>query len=393
MDAKGERPEMAARNAWRDLFFWLLGVLIGAGLIVVGQRMGWQDAQRSGRAVAPVAYRPNPTPSHLQLERSIETVPMTPTSPTTDFWVPIVERVGQAVVSIEADEPGVPGEQNAGSGVIFDGGRGLIVTNYHVTEGARRLFVTLKDGRRFRARVIGSEPHMDIAVLQIPARNLPEAKFGSTDDLKEGAWVLAIGNPFGFANTVTVGVVSAKGRRLPDENVLLDDLIQTDAAINPGNSGGALVNSRGEVVGINVAMRPGAQGIAFAIPIETVRDVVEQLLRHQQVRQPMLGISYEMATEEERQRLGIPVERALVVQDVMSGLPAAKFGLQQGDVIIAINGQPVRDTHHLRTVVRQAARAGQTVRLRVFRQGHTLDISVRPEWVPIRQLLRDLRER
>jgi S1-C subfamily serine protease len=228
---------MAGRNLWRDLLLWLLGMFAGAALVLLGRQMGYNDAVRQ-RLITP----------EVPAVRSVSTlarhtVPEFPPANAplpVDFWVPIVEKVGQAVVSIETTERNLPTEQNAGSGVIFDGRRGLIVTNYHVTEGAKELFVTLRDGRRFRAQVIGSEPHMDIAVLQIPAQNLPEAKFGSSENLKEGSWVIAIGNPFGFSNSVTVGVVSAKGRRLPDESVLLDDLIQTDAAINPGNSGGAL---------------------------------------------------------------------------------------------------------------------------------------------------------
>lgn len=380
---------MNGRHLWRDLGLWLVGMFVGAGLVLLGRQMGYQEAFHEHRDLSQTpSVR---SVSTLARSAPLETLPPSAALSPVDFWVPIVEKVGQAVVSIETTERNLPTEQNAGAGVIFDGRRGLIVTNYHVTEGAKELFVTLRDGRRFRAQVIGSEPHMDIAVLQVPARNLPEAKFGSSENLKEGAWVIAIGNPFGFSNTVTVGVVSAKGRRLPDESVLLDDLIQTDAAINPGNSGGALVNSRGEVVGINVAMRPGAQGIAFAIPIETVRDVVEQLLRHQRVRQPILGISYEMLPDEERRRLNVPAERALRVGEVMSNLPAARVGLRQGDIIIAINGQPVKDTGHLRSVVRQAARKGQSVQLRIFRDGRLLDISVRPEWVPIQDLLRRMR--
>ncbi|MCS7264404.1 MAG: trypsin-like peptidase domain-containing protein [Armatimonadetes bacterium] len=373
---------MRERTPWREILLWLVGVLIGAGLVNFGRWLGRQEVQSQKSTNQPIAYQPVSTP---KIERVPE-IQVAPPSPI-DFWVPIVEKLGNAVVSIESDEP-LPGGQNAGSGIIFDGKRGLIVTNHHVTEGSRNLTVILKDGRRFKAKVIGSEPHVDIAVLQIPANNLPEAKFGSSEQLKEGAWVIAIGNPFGFSNSVTVGVVSAKGRSLRDEGVLLDDLIQTDAAINPGNSGGALVNSKGEVVGINVAMRPGAQGIAFAIPIELVTDVVEQLLHHKEVRLPMLGISYEMISEDERRKLGVPSEKALVIRAVMKGMPAEQYGLRNGDVIVAINGALIRDTNHLRYAVRRAAKMGETVKLRIFRNGSLSDVEVKPSWVPIRQLLR-----
>ncbi|MFN3421525.1 MAG: S1C family serine protease [Armatimonadota bacterium] len=373
---------MRERSAWREILLWLLGVLVGAGLVNLGRWMGRQEVQLQQSQNQPVEFQPVSTPK-------IERAPEIPTAPPSavDFWVPIVEKVGKAIVSIESEEP-LPGGQNAGSGIIFDGKRGLIVTNHHVTENSRNLTVILKDGRRFKAKVLGSEPHVDIAVLQIPANNLPEAKFGSSEELKEGSWVIAIGNPFGFSNSVTVGVVSAKGRSLRDEGVFLDDLIQTDAAINPGNSGGALVNSKGEVVGINVAMRPGAQGIAFAIPIETVRDVVEQLLQHKEVRIPMLGINYEMLPEDERQNMGVPSERGLIVRNVINGLPAEKADIRVGDVIIALNGEPIRDINHLRHEVRKAARQNQSVTLRIFRKGKIIEIVAKPEWVPIRQLLR-----
>ncbi|MCS7186749.1 MAG: trypsin-like peptidase domain-containing protein [Armatimonadetes bacterium] len=372
---------MRERSAWREILIWLIGVLVGAGLFNLGRWTGRQEVQLQEPKTQPMEFQPVSNP---RLERNPE-IPAQPL-PSVDFWVPIVEKVGKAIVSIESEEV-LPGGQNAGSGIIFDGKRGLIVTNYHVTEDSRNLTVILKDGRRFRAKVIGGEPHVDIAVLQIPANDLPEAKFGSSEELKEGSWVIAIGNPFGFSNSVTVGVVSAKGRSLRDEGVFLDDLIQTDAAINPGNSGGALVNSKGEVVGINVAMRPGAQGIAFAIPIETVSDVVEQLLQHREVRIPMLGIFYEMLPEDERQRMKVPSERALIVRSVTNGLPAEEAGIKVGDVIIALNGQPIRDTSHLRHEVRKAAKRNQPVKLSLFRKGSIVEVSVKPIWVPIRQLL------
>lgn len=381
---RGDKP-MRERSAWRDILIWLFGVIVGAGLVTLGRWMGRQETIIQNAENKTVSFQPVSSPS--KMERKPEIQVSFPSQ--VDFWVPIVEKVGEAVVSIRSEEQ-LPGNQNAGSGVIFDGKRGLIVTNYHVTEGAKNLTVVLKDGRQFKAKVVGKEPHVDIAVLQIQATDLPEAKFGSSEELKEGAWLVAIGNPFGFSNTVTVGIVSAKGRSLRDEGVFLDNLIQTDAAINPGNSGGALVNSKGEVVGINVAMRPGAQGIAFAIPIEIVRDVVEQLLQHKEVRMSLLGVSYEMIPEEERRKLGVPTEKALIIRSVKAKLPAERAGIKVGDVIIAINGEQVKDVNHLRHAVNKAGRNGQPVRLRIFRNGTTFDISVKPEMVPIRQILQQM---
>ncbi|MGQ9462449.1 MAG: S1C family serine protease [Candidatus Fervidibacter sp.] len=376
---------MRERSAWREILIWLLGVIVGAGLITLGRWMGRQETIIQSAENKIASFQPVSSPPKMERKPGIQvSLPS-----QVDFWVPIVEKVGEAVVSIKSEEQ-LPGNQNAGSGVIFDGKRGLIVTNYHVTEGAENLTVILKDGRQFKAKVLGKESHIDIAVLQIQATDLPEAKFGSSEELKEGAWLIAIGNPFGFSNTVTVGIVSAKGRSLRDEGVFLDNLIQTDAAINPGNSGGALVNSKGEVVGINVAMRPGAQGIAFAIPIEIVRDVVEQLLQHKEVRMPILGVSYEMIPEEERRKLGVPTEKALIIRIVRAKLPAERAGIKAGDVIIAINGERVKDVNHLRHAVNEAGRNGQSVRLRIFRNGTTFDISVKPEMVPIRQILQQM---
>ncbi|MCS7191815.1 MAG: trypsin-like peptidase domain-containing protein [Armatimonadetes bacterium] len=373
---------MKERSALREMILWLFGILIGVILVNFGRWLGWKEVeiQKSQNQSAPFQ-----TVSVPKIER-IPEIQVTPPSPV-DFWVPIVERVGKAVVSIE-NEGRSPIGQNAGSGVIFDGKRGLIVTNYHVAEDASNLTVILKDGRKFKAKFLGGEPHVDIAVLQIPSTNLPEAQFGSSEEIKEGAWVIAIGNPFGFSNSVTVGVISAKGRSLRDEGVLLDDLIQTDAAINPGNSGGALVNSNGKVIGINVAMRPGAQGIAFAIPIEIVSDVVEQLMQSKEVQMPMLGISYEMMSEEERKKFGVLAERALVIRSVMKGMPAEKYGLREGDLIVTVNDEPIRDTNHLRYSVRKAARQGQKVKLGIFRDGKQMDLEIMPAWVPIRQLLK-----
>ncbi|MCS7223611.1 MAG: trypsin-like peptidase domain-containing protein [Armatimonadetes bacterium] len=366
----------------RDLIIWFTGLLVGGLLMATGYQLGRWSSERETIPTSQPASRPVST----EAERPTNG-PITPQTMTPDFWVPIVEKVGPAVVNIDGGQERLPFPTNAGSGIIIDGKRGLVVTNHHVVEGARTITVTLKDGRSYKARLLGAEPQLDLAILKIDANGLPEARFGRSDELKEGAWVIAIGNPYGFSNTATVGIISAKGRSLPDDETFLNDLLQTDAAINPGNSGGALVNLKGEVVGLNVAMRPGAQGIAFAIPAEIVSDAVQQLLRHQEVRQPVIGIRYDMASAEELNQMGLSTPKALKVVSVMEGTPAEKAGLHAGDAIVQINGQPVRDVHHLRQVVRQSAQMGTPFQITVVRQGKTRSISIQPEWMPLSRFL------
>ncbi len=369
----------------RDLAVWFSGVVVGALLVATGYYLG----KRSVTTPTPPRAGPSATaePIPVSLEKTDTKIRKNGLA-DPDFWVPIVEKVGPAVVNIDGGSQRSPFPTNAGSGIIIDGRRGIVVTNSHVVEGAGSLTVTLKDGRSFQATILGSEPHLDLAVLKIKGGALPEARFGPSGDLKEGSWVLAIGNPYGFSNTATVGIVSAKGRNLQDDETFLNDLIQTDAAINPGNSGGALVNVRGEVVGLNVAMRPGAQGIAFAIPAEIVKDAVDQLLRHQEVRQPFLGIQYDMASADEISQIGMGVQKALKVVGVAESTPAEKAGLTVGDFIITINGQPVRDLQHLRQVVRESAKNRTPFPVTIYRNGQTRTLYLQPAYIALSRLMK-----
>ncbi len=288
---------------------------------------------------------------------------------------PMLEKVTPAVVNIStattasgADNPlwrdpffrrhfGVPDMaprqelSAAGSGVIIDAGKGHVVTNHHVVRGADRLTVTLKDGRQFKARLVGSDPATDLALLHIEGRNLSAVALGDTDRLAVGDVVLAIGNPFGLGQTVTSGIVSALGRSgLTADNY--EDFIQTDAPINPGNSGGALVNSKGELVGINTAIiAPGGGnvGIGFAVPIHIVKAVVGQLAESGHVRRGRVGVAVQSITPDIAEALKLPTVGGALVGSVERGSSADRAGLKAGDAILSIDGRPVLNASDLRT--------------------------------------------
>ncbi len=266
---------------------------------------------------------------------------------------------------------------SAGSGVIIDAARGYVVTNNHVIEGADRIVVTLEDGRSFAARVVGRDPATDLAVLQIPAEGLSELPLGDSDRLRVGDVVLAIGNPFGLGQTVTSGIVSALGRSgLTPEG--FEDFIQTDAAINPGNSGGALVNSRGELVGINTAIitpAGGNVGIGFAVPSNMVRAVVEQLIRYGEVRRGRIGVVIQDLTPDLAAAMGIDARKGAVVSAVEPGSPAQRAGLRPGDVIVAADGKPVEGARDLRTAI-ALVEAGRELELEILRNGTALTLRV-----------------
>lgn len=241
-------------------------------------------------------------------------------------------------------------EQSAGSGVIVDAARGLILTNNHVIKDAEQIIVTLKDRRQFPAKLVGSDPGTDIAVLQISATNLAALRVGDSDTLQVGDYVIAIGNPFGIGQTVTSGIVSALGRSgLSVEGY--EDFIQTDASINPGNSGGALVNLRGELIGINTAIigpTGGNVGIGFAVPTAMARAVMEQIVRHGEVRRGRLGIEMADVSAEVQRKLQLPTLDGALLSGVQPGSPAEQAGLREGDVVTALNGRTIRSAGELR---------------------------------------------
>lgn len=267
-------------------------------------------------------------------------------------------------------------ERGAGSGFIISKD-GYIVTNNHVIEGAQKISVKLLDGRIFPGKVIGTDPFSDVAVIKVEANNLPTIPLGNSDLIRIGEWVVAIGNPFGLTHTVTVGVISAKGRSgigLTD----IEDFIQTDAAINPGNSGGPLLNLRGEVIGMNTAIftrSGGYMGIGFAIPINIVKTVVEQIKTKGRVERGWLGVVIQDLTPSLAEELKIKATHGVLIAEVIPDSPAAKAGLKEKDVILSINGKPVKNSADLRSQV-LLMRPGTEVELEIIRAGERKRVKV-----------------
>ncbi len=267
--------------------------------------------------------------------------------------------------------------QGVGSGVIVNS-EGYILTNHHVVDGALEIKVELTDNRTFAAKLVGSDPPSDLAVLKIDAQNLPTLPLGDSDKVRVGDFVLAVGNPLGIGQTVTSGIVSAKGRATGLSDGSFEDFLQTDAAINRGNSGGALVNTTGELIGINsqiLSPSGGSIGIGFAIPSNMARTVMDQLMKTGKVRRGMLGVTIQSITADLASSLSLPAARGAIVTSVQSGGPAERAGIQRGDVLTAINKQPVIDNNSLRNLVASLP-PGATVDVTVKRNGRDQDFKV-----------------
>lgn len=274
--------------------------------------------------------------------------------------------------------PGMPREfrnQSLGSGFIISAD-GYVLTNAHVVDDADEVLVKLTDKREFKAKVIGSDRRTDVALIKIEASGLPVVKLGDPERLKVGEWVVAIGSPFGFDSTVTAGIVSAKGRSLPQENFV--PFIQTDVAINPGNSGGPLFNMRGEVVGINsqiYSRSGGYMGVSFAIPIDVAMQVQTQLRASGKVNRGRIGVAIQEVTKELADTFGLPKPQGALVASVEKGAPADKAGIEAGDVILKFDGKAVTQSSDLPRMVGSTAPGAKAV-VQVWRKGATRDISV-----------------
>jgi S1-C subfamily serine protease len=307
------------------------------------------------------------------------------------------EQVSLAVVNVEVDKgtngqgqnrSRFPGERRGapdqrrgtGSGFIFTPD-GFILTNSHVVHRATRLDVTLSDGREFKAELLGDDPATDLAVIRIGGENLTPVRLGDSQQVRVGQVAIAIGNPYGFQTTVTAGVVSALGRSLrTDSGRLVDNVIQTDAALNPGNSGGPLINSRGEVIGVNTAMILPAQGLCFAIAINTAKFVAGQLMQHGRVRRSVIGVGGQ-DTPLRRQLVryhNLPIESGILVVSIEPHSPAQRAGLIEGDVIVGFGDQSIGGIDALHRLLTHE-QAGRRAPLTILRRNEKLTVNIVPE--------------
>jgi serine protease Do len=372
----------------------LVLALLGAG-VVGGAAV--EALHHTGTSAHAAILAPMPAP--------VVTSPATGTADVMPDFPTITQRYGPAVVNISVTgtakpEPGQMQQFNGdpldffrqfqrgmrpqkpvpvrgtGSGFII-GADGLILTNAHVVKDANEVVVKLTDRREFRAKVLGTDPKTDIAVLKINASNLPVVTLGSVDNLRVGEWVLAIGSPFGFENTVTAGVVSAKGRSLPDDSAV--PFIQTDAAVNPGNSGGPLFNARGEVVGINsqiYSQSGGYQGVSFAIPIDLAAKIKDQIVAHGKVEHAKLGVAVQEVNQTLADSFGLDRPEGALVSNVEKGSPADRAGLQPGDVIRSANGKPVVSSGDLPAIV-SLERPGEQLSMDIWRNGKRMQVTAK----------------
>ncbi|MGI6129628.1 MAG: trypsin-like peptidase domain-containing protein [bacterium] len=376
----------------------LIGIVVTVGCTSLpGSSDGRSEKNGGGQAQA--APMPEASP------RSLSRLPGDDPNAIADM----VEEVGPAVVMINTtvvqkgrgvdpffDDPffryffggrvpSVPQErqsQGIGSGFITSSD-GYILTNEHVVGGADEVRVTVSGyDEAFDAQVVGTDKELDLAILKIDApQPLPTVKLGDSDVTRVGEWVVAIGNPYGLDHTVTVGVVGAKGRPVPVQDRIYKNLLQTDAAINPGNSGGPLLNLDGEVIGINTAVNAAGQGLGFAIPINTAKEVMGSLRTQGKVVRPWLGVSVLDVTADLQQYFKLPDRRGAIVGEVISGSPAAKASLQVGDVIRKVDDQTIDSAQNLVDMI-QKKKIGDSVGLEIYRDGRTLFRLVKIEEKP-----------
>ncbi|NEP18450.1 MAG: PDZ domain-containing protein [Leptolyngbya sp. SIO4C1] len=395
------------------LYAALIGLSGGAGWL--GHRYAaLESARLQAETARTAALRASALETSLDTRAQVASLPV-PNNP--NFIADAVERVGASVVRIDASRSvrGVPDafenplfkrffgedlppesqlpdrvEQGTGSGFILTP-EGQLITNAHVVEGADTVTVTLTDARTFEGKVVGVDAITDIAVIKIEATNLPAAPLGSTDELAPGQWAIAIGNPLGLDNTVTAGIISALDRSssqvgISDKRVRF---IQTDAAINPGNSGGPLLNAQGEVIGMNTAIRANAQGLGFAIPIETAKRISDQLFSNGEVQHPYLGIQMVNLSPEMRERINtdaeldikIEAETGVLIVRVMEQTPAESAGLKRGDIIKKVNGVDVSDATEVQAQV-ESSRIGEALMVEIDRGGDAQTIEVKPTTLP-----------
>ncbi|GAX34820.1 HhoA/HhoB/HtrA family serine endopeptidase [Nodularia sp. NIES-3585] len=391
---------------WKKTAASLSLVLLGSGMTFAGGYLAGNSEQISEST------------SNLAVSR-VNAAPPLPSATGSNFVTQVVQKVGPAVVRIEASRTvtsRVPAafndpffrqffgsqlpesqsrvERGTGSGFIISK-NGSILTNAHVVAGADTVRVILKDGRSFEGKVMGRDELTDVAVVKIESNNLPTVEVGNSDQLQAGEWAIAIGNPLGLDNTVTTGIISATGRSsnqigAPDKRV---EFIQTDAAINPGNSGGPLLNARGQVIGMNTAIIQRAQGLGFAIPINTAQRISQQLIATGQAQHSYLGIQMVELTPQIKERLNsdpnspvtVNEDRGVLIVRVMPNSPAAQAGLRAGDVIQQLNGQSVTEASSIQKAV-ENAQVGGNVSLGLRRNGQNINLAVRTGALPTQRV-------
>ncbi len=404
-------PHPASPRVRRSGLPYLLMFVLGGGAALAGNY--WL----SNHHLLPVSNGATPTTPQA-FSPSLNNPPAVAPLPTnretatgSNSVATVVERVGSAVVRINSsrtvarrtpdafNDPifrrffgsqgsGQPSQQivrGLGSGVVISAD-GQVLTNAHVIDGADTVTVTFKDGRTLQGKVLGEDRVTDVAVVKVAAQNLPAASLGNSDQLLPGQEAIAIGNPLGLDNTVTSGIISATGRSISDNRV---EFLQTDAAINPGNSGGPLLNDRGQVIGINTAIIQGAQGIGFAIPINTARRIAEQLISQGKVDHAYLGVEMVTLTPEIRQMvngepnsgINVQVDQGVLVARVAPNSPAATAGIRPGDVIEQINGQGITDSRAVQQLV-DGKPVGTNLALQVNRQGQKVSLNARTAALP-----------
>jgi serine protease Do len=406
---KTQRPEakrtnLLGKSFWKKPATHLLIPLIGSGIALL-----------SGCEVVRTTSS-SEVQEGVQQTQEVSDRSLIPTPEDRNFVVDVVNKVKPAVVQINtartvrAEVPEIyrdpffrrffgrqvptqPQERvvrGVGSGFVISSS-GQILTNAHVVNNADTVEVSFSDGRTLEGKVMGQDPITDIAVVQVPANNLPTVELGNSDAVQPGQWAIAIGNPLGLGETVTVGVVSGTDRSasalgVSDRRI---GFIQTDAAINPGNSGGPLLNARGEVIGVNTAIISGAQGLGFAIPIAQAQRIAQQLITEGKVEHPYLGIQMVRITPELKQQINnlpnkelrVDANQGILIVRVVPGSPADTAGVRSGDVIQEINNQPVTTTDEVQQIVEKSG-IGSTLQLELQRNGRTVQTAVQPGAMP-----------
>jgi Do/DeqQ family serine protease len=402
------------KQTFMDIKRWILRPAVGVMALLIASGQGGCTVFKVPDNLAPDSSN---RPAEGSTPIALPPISVAGSTLPPNFVVQVVESVGPAVVRINSTRkvqdsganspfgdlfefPSPRGQQErvdrgTGSGFIFDA-KGLILTNAHVVDQADTVTVLLKDGRQFKGKVLGEDTLTDVAVVQIEAKGLPIVNLGDSQKLQPGEWAIAIGNPLGLDNTVTVGIISATGRSGADIGISDRRVryIQTDAAINPGNSGGPLLNARGQVIGVNTAILQGAQGLGFAIPIDTVQSIARQLVETGKVEHAYLGVQMVDLTPELRDRLQqtenlkIADDKGVLVVQIVPNSPAARARIEAGDIIQSIDGKSIRKTDAVQQAI-EGLRPGTIIPLKVKRQTQILSLRVTLGTLPSELLQRD----